>query len=178
MVKVGERAPLFSGMDQTGNVVSLQDFLGRKTVVLFFYPKDETPGCTKEACGFRDSSSSFAAVDAQVIGISSDSVKSHQAFASKFGLNYPLIADNKGSIRSSFKVPNGMMGMVDGRVTYVIDSTGVVRLVFDSLTGYNDHVAKALECARQFRPAPSTVFGSGPQGAGGKSGCASLFDCF
>eukprot|EP00741_Cyanophora_paradoxa_P005641 tig00000923_g5468.t1 len=149
-VSVNEKAPEFSLPDQNGNTVSLADFKGKKNIVLFFYPKDDTPGCTAEACAFRDSYEQFASADTVVLGISSDSASSHKTFASKYNLNFPLLADTTGSVRKAFNVPGAMFGMLPGRVTYVIDKEGTVRLVFDSAFKFQDHVAESLKILKQF----------------------------
>ena len=98
-VKVGSVAPDFTLPSQAGERVSLKDFSGRKPVVLFFYPKDDSPGCTKEVCAFRDNFEEFSKLDAQVIGISSDSLESHRRFAAKHDLSFPLLSDEGGNIR-------------------------------------------------------------------------------
>ena len=141
-VDVGSKAPDFTLPSQSGEMVSLGDFLGEKPVVLFFYPKDDTPGCTKEACAFRDES--------EVMGISSDSVQSHERFADKHKLPFPLLSDRTEKVRRLYGVPN-TFGLFPGRVTYVIDQEGVVRHVFSSQIGVERHVAEAVS----FLSAPS-----------------------
>jgi thioredoxin-dependent peroxiredoxin len=125
-------------------MVSLEDFKGKKPVVLYFYPKDDTPGCTKEACGFKDDLEEFQKLDAEVIGISSDSVESHKSFAAKYDLAFTLLSDEGGKVRRLFGVPN-TFGLFPGRVTYVIDKKGVVRNVFSSQLGVEKHVEEALK---------------------------------
>jgi peroxiredoxin Q/BCP len=146
-VKVGSVAPDFTLPSQAGEMVSLKDFSGRKPVVLFFYPKDDSPGCTKEVCAFRDNFEEFGKLDAQVIGISSDSVESHRRFAVKHDLSYPLLSDEGGDIRRLYGVPK-TFGLFPGRVTYVIDKGGVVRHVFASQLGAERHVQEALAALR------------------------------
>ena len=137
-------APGFTLPSQSGEEVSLQDFLGKKrAIVLFFYPKDDTPGCTKEACSFRDGYERFEKLEAEVIGISSDSVRSHQRFAQRHALPYVLLSDEEGEVRKLYGVPN-TLGLFPGRVTYVIDDEGVVRHVFSSQLGVTKHVEEAL----------------------------------
>jgi len=143
-VRVGSRAPNFTLPSQLGEMVSLQDFLGDRPVVLFFYPKDDTPGCTKEACAFRDDYEEFGKLDAEVIGISSDSVESHESFAAKHDLPFTLLSDEVGEVRKLYGVPN-TFGLFPGRVTYVIDEEGVVRHVFSSQLGVEKHVEEALQ---------------------------------
>jgi peroxiredoxin Q/BCP len=127
--------------------VSLKDFSGRKPVVLFFYPRDETPGCTKEVCAFRDTSVEFGKLDVQVIGISSDSVESHRRFAAKYDLSFPLLSDEGGKVRRLYGVPK-TFGLFPGRVTYVIDKECVVRHVFASQLSVERHVQEALAALR------------------------------
>jgi peroxiredoxin Q/BCP len=146
-VKVGSVAPDFTLPSQAGEMVSLKDFLGRKSVVLFFYPKDDSPGCTKEVCAFRDNFEEFSKLDAQVIGISSDSVESHRRFAAKHDLSFPLLSDEGGNIRRLYGVPK-TFGLFPGRVTYVIDKEGVVRHVFSSQLSVQRHVQEALAALR------------------------------
>jgi thioredoxin-dependent peroxiredoxin len=146
-VKVGSVAPNFTLPSQAGEMVSLKDFLGRKPVVLFFYPKDDSPGCTKEVCAFRDNFEEFRKLDAEVIGISSDSVESHRSFAVKHELSFTLLSDEGGHIRRLYGVPN-TFGLFPGRVTYVIDKEGAVRHVFASQPSVKRHVQEALTALR------------------------------
>ena len=142
-VDVGSKAPEFALPSQSGEMVSLGDFLGEKPVVLFFYPKDDTPGCTKQACAFRDEYERFKELDAEVMGISSDSVESHERFADKHKLPFTLLSDRAEKVRMLYGVPN-TLGLFPGRVTYVIDQEGVVRHVFSSQIGVERHVAEAV----------------------------------
>jgi thioredoxin-dependent peroxiredoxin len=119
-------------------------------VVLYFYPKDETSGCTAEACAFRDSFEVFTDAGAEVIGVSSDSVDKHAAFADHHQLPFTLLSDDKGQIRKLYGVPS-ILGMVPGRVTYVIDRTGTVRQVFNSMTNIGRHVNDALAMVKQLQ---------------------------
>jgi peroxiredoxin Q/BCP len=146
-VEVGSIAPDFTLPSQSGQMVSLKDFVGEKPVVLFFYPKDDTPGCTKEACAFRDDYEGFGKLDAEVIGISSDSVESHRSFAAKHNLPYTLLSDEERKVRKLYSVPN-TLGLFPGRVTYVIDRGGLVRHVFSSQLGAEKHVEEALIALR------------------------------
>jgi peroxiredoxin Q/BCP len=144
-VGVGDVAPDFTLPSQSGEEVSIRDFIGRKrAIVLFFYPKDDTPGCTKEACSFRDGYEQFEELEAEVIGISSDSVRSHERFVEKYGLPFVLLSDEGGEARKLYGVPN-TLGLFPGRVTYVIDEEGVVRHVFFSQLQAARHVEQALE---------------------------------
>jgi thioredoxin-dependent peroxiredoxin len=142
-IRVGDRAPDFSGTTQDGSVIRLSDILKKRVVVLFFYPKDGTPICTKEACLFRDSYRQFLDAGAEVIGVSSDSAKTHRDFAKQHDLPFHLISDARGSLRKAFGVPR-TLGLLPGRVTYVIDSTGIVRLIFSAQFATEEHVRRAL----------------------------------
>ena len=141
-VKVGSVAPDFTLPSQTGEMVSLEEYFGRKPVVLFFYPKDDSPGCTREVCTFRDYFEDFGKLDAEVIGISSDSVESHKRFAVEHDLSFTLLSDEGGNIRRLYGVPK-TFGLFPGRVTYVIDREGVVRHVQEALTALRSDVSKA-----------------------------------
>lgn len=144
----GDRAPDFTLPSHTGAQVSLADYRGDKAVVLFFYPKDGTPVCTKEACSFRDAYEDFVQAGAVVIGVSSDPLESHQAFASGHRLPFVLLSDVDGSLRKAFGVPK-TLGLLPGRVTFVIDKEGLVRHVFSSQFAADRHVAEALAVVRQ-----------------------------
>ena len=144
---VGDRAPDFALPDASGATIRLSDFRGKKAVVLYFYPKDDTPGCTKEACGFRDSYEEFAGAGAEVIGVSSDSGDSHRGFASKYKLPFTLLSDQGGKVRQQYGVP-ATLGLLPGRVTFVIDRDGVVRHVFNSQLAATRHVSEALGALR------------------------------
>ena len=149
-VGVGSKAPDFTLPSQSGEMVSLKDFLGERVVILYFYPKDDTPGCTKEACAFRDEHEEFGKLDAEVIGVSSDSVESHKRFAEKHNLSFTLLSDEGGKVRRMYGVPN-TFGIFPGRVTYVIDEAGVVRHVFSSQIGAVKHVEGALKSLAAIR---------------------------
>ncbi|MEM9246428.1 MAG: peroxiredoxin, partial [Cyanobacteria bacterium P01_F01_bin.153] len=124
-IAVGDKAPNITLPSQSGTNITLSQFLGKSPVVVYFYPKDDTPGCTMEACGFRDEYQAFQDAGAAVLGISSDSVASHQQFADKHNLPFMLLSDVDGEARSAFGVPNTLWVM-PGRVTYVIDKEGIV----------------------------------------------------
>ena len=143
-VEVGDPAPDFTLPSQSGEPVRLSDVWGRGPVVLYFYPRDETPGCTTEACTFRDSYEAFKEAGAEVVGVSSDSVASHEGFAAKHRLRFVLLADEGGGVRKRYGVKS-TLGILPGRVTYVIDGQGVVRHVFSSQTGVQRHVHEALD---------------------------------
>jgi peroxiredoxin Q/BCP len=146
-VQVGGRAPDFTLPDANGKDVRLADFAGRP-VVLYFYPKDDTPGCTKEACTFRDQYQDFQDAGAAVLGVSSDSSESHRRFAAKHRLPFTLLADRGGQVRKRYGVP-ATLGLLPGRVTFVIDGAGVVRHVFNSQLDATRHVKEALHVLRK-----------------------------
>jgi peroxiredoxin Q/BCP len=140
---VGDRAPLVSLPDQNG-VQRRSDQLAGRALVLFFYPKDDTPGCTMEACAFRDSFEDLQAQGADVWGVSGDGAASHQRFATRHGLPFPLLVDSANSLRKAFGVPS-VLGLLPGRVTYVIDADGVIRHVFNNLLDGPAHRREALK---------------------------------
>lgn len=149
-VTIGDHAPDFTLPDQDGTLVSLAELLAEGCLVLFFYPKDGTPGCTAEACTFRDEHGELSAAGATVVGVSSDDVDSHRRFAGKHRLPFRLLADCGGELRRRFGVPK-TLGFLDGRVTYVIDPQGVVRHVFDSQLRTRRHVQEALRLVRSLK---------------------------
>lgn len=142
-LKPGDRAPDFRLPNQDGQQVVLSEVLAKNAVVLFFYPKDDTPTCTREACAFRDAYDDFAAAGATVIGISQDSASSHRRFADKHGLPFTLVSDTTGSARAAYRVPR-LMFVMPGRTTFVIDQKGIVRHAFTSHRGAESHVREAL----------------------------------
>jgi peroxiredoxin Q/BCP len=147
-VKVGDHAPDFTLPDQSNQMVSLKDHVGKKVVVLYFYPKDFSSGCTAEACAFRDSYDVFKEAGAEVIGVSSQSVDSHRRFALANALPFVLLSDEGGKVRKLYGVPSSL-GLVPGRVTYVIDKEGVVRHVFSSQFSAVKHIEEALRIVKE-----------------------------
>jgi thioredoxin-dependent peroxiredoxin len=143
-IKVGDAAPGFALMSQDGEEVRLGDLLSHGSVVVYFYPKDKTPGCTAEAGAFRDSYARFGELGAEVVGISSDSVDSHRGFADECGLPFKILSDADGEVRRTYGVPS-TMGVLPGRVTYIIDRGGIVRYIFSSQLRVTRHVKEALE---------------------------------
>jgi peroxiredoxin Q/BCP len=143
-VKVGDVAPDFKLPNQNGSDVSLTDFRGQKTVVLYFYPKDDTPGCTIQSCEFRDQYEVFKAAGAEVVGINGDSSQSHQQFSSKYNLPFILLTDKGDQVRKQYGA-TAAFGLLPGRVTYVIDKEGIIKYVFDSMLNFNGHVHEALK---------------------------------
>jgi peroxiredoxin Q/BCP len=146
-IQLGDPAPAFSASDTQGKPVALADFIGKQALVLFFYPADESPVCTKEACAFRDAYQDFTTAGAEVIGVSSDSSASHQQFAEHHRLPFRLISDEDGALRKAFGVPK-TLGVLPGRVTYLIDKQGIVRHLFNSQLNAEKHVTEALQMLR------------------------------
>lgn len=146
--KVGDVAPDFTLPDQTGLIVNLRDFVGSKIIVLYFYPRDFSRGCTAEACTFRDSYDVFVEAGAQVIGISSQSVDSHNRFAILNKLPFILLSDEGGKVRELYGVPSSF-GLLPGRVTYIIDKKRIIRHVFSSQLNPTKHVEEALRIVKE-----------------------------
>jgi peroxiredoxin Q/BCP len=144
----GDKAPDFELKANDGRTVRLADYRGKKAIVLYFYPKDETPGCTIEACTFRDEYEDFTAAGAEVIGVSDDSVASHDDFAKHHRLPFVLGSDPDGALREKMGVTRGLAGMLPGRVTFVIDKDGVIRDRFSSLIRFKGHVQNALQLVK------------------------------
>ena len=149
---VGDQAPDFTLATQSGEQIRLSDFRGKRVVVLFFYPKNGTTLCTREACAFRDAYERFVTAGAVVIGVSADSVESHHTFAAQHRLPFHLGSDEDGALRQAFGVPKSF-GVLPGRVTYVIDRAGVVRLVFNAPLSASRHVGEALTMIEQWSDA-------------------------
>ena len=147
---IGDPAPDFDLPSSTGETVRLSDFRGQSEVVLFFYPKDNSPACTMEACSFRDSYEAFREAGAEVIGISADSADSHRRFIDRFRLPFRLLADTDGAVRSRYGVPR-TLGLFPGRVTYLIDRDGMVRHIFSSQFQPWRHVPEALRILEGLR---------------------------
>ena len=147
-LKVGDVIPNFKAKDANGNDFDSQNIVGKKPLVIYFYPKDNTPGCTAEACSFRDQYEDFKDLGAEVIGISSDSVSSHQQFSELYKLPFILLSDNDKKIKTLFGVSSGLFGLLPGRVTYVTDKNGVIQMIFDSVLA-TKHIPKALQAIKK-----------------------------
>jgi peroxiredoxin Q/BCP len=144
-IQIGDPIPAFTLKDQNGNYFDISSLLGRKKLVIFFYPQDGSLNCTREACYFRDLSDVFEEADAIVVGISSQSVESHKEFAEVNRLKYTLLSDSDNVVRKLFGVPGRMFGLIPGRVTYVADRSGKVVYIFDSQTETQRHADEALK---------------------------------
>jgi thioredoxin-dependent peroxiredoxin len=144
----GTRAPDFSLEAQDGRKIALSDYLGVKSVVLFFYPKDFTPGCTAETKSFGENYAALQSLGAEVLGISTGSVASHSDFAKECGANFPLLADHGGKVRELYGVKKSL-GVIPGRATFVIDKQSIIRRIFSSQLNARAHIDEALRALRQ-----------------------------
>jgi len=147
-VNVSDKAPDFTLPSQTGENITLSKFFGKKNIVLYFYPKDESRGCTKEACTFRDNYEVFKDLGAEVIGISSQTVESHQSFATHHNLPFILLSDIDSKVRELYGVPS-TLGVLPGRVTYIIDKEGTIRHIFSSQFQPEKHIQEALDVLKR-----------------------------
>jgi peroxiredoxin Q/BCP len=128
-IKVGDNAPNFDGATSHGSKLGLKDFLGKKNVVLYFYPKDDTPGCTREACSFRDNLKRIRDMGAEIVGVSLDDVESHKRFAEKYQLPFPLVSDSDKRIAAAYGVLRDPPTMTN-RVTFIIDKKGKIAKIY------------------------------------------------
>ena len=147
-MRVGGKAPDFTLPSQTGESITLSQFFGEKNIVLYFYPKDKSKGCTRQACEFRDKYEVYSDLGAEVIGVSSDDVKSHESFASEHNLPFILLSDTKKKVRKLYGVPS-TFGIIPGRVTYLIDKKGIVRYVFSSQFQPKKHIPESLSALKK-----------------------------
>ena len=147
-LKVGDKIPNFTVKDTNGNDFDSTTVLGKKPIVIYFYPKDNTPGCTAQACSFRDQYEDFTDLGAAVIGVSGDSVSAHQKFTNQYKLPFLLLSDEDQKLRKLFGVPSGFFGLLPGRVTYVADKNGIIKMIFDNSLMVTKHISKALESIR------------------------------
>jgi peroxiredoxin Q/BCP len=150
-IEIGSSIPTFTLPDQNGNLFDINSVLGKKNLVIYFYPKDDSPGCTAQACSFRDQFELFAEADAVIIGISGQSVESHKEFAEKHRLSFILLSDEGDKIRKQFGVPSNLLGLLPGRVTYIADKTGKVIYTFDSQMEAIRHVDEALRILKELK---------------------------
>ena len=145
---IGDKIPSFCLKDQNGNIRKSEEL--NKALVLFFYPKDDTPGCTIEACGFRDKYDLFKILGAEVWGISNGNSQSHLEFANKNKLQYPLLCDIDNKLRETFGVPK-KLGFIEGRVTYIIDSNGSIIHIFEDLLNGPAHIKEAIRALKKIQ---------------------------
>ena len=151
MIEVGQQAPEFSGTMAEGKQLRLKDFRGRRHVILYFFPKDFTPGCTREACSFRDRRAEIADLDAEVVGVSLDTADRHGQFAEKYRLPYPLVSDRNAAIAAAYGVSRLGGWLPTKRVTFVIDKTGIVQHVIQSEFSIDRHIDQALDTLRRLQ---------------------------
>lgn len=150
-IKIGDEIPAFSLPDQNGNLFDINSVAGHKKLVLYFYPKDESPGCTKQACSFRDQFDVFKEEEAVIIGISAQSPESHAEFAKKHRLTFTLLSDEGNKIRKLFGVPTSLFGLLPGRVTYIVDKNRKVVYIFNSQMQVEKHIDEALRILKQIQ---------------------------
>ena len=146
-IQIGDKLPHFTAVKQDGTVFD-SNSIQNKPVVIYFYPKDNTPGCTTQACSFRDAYQDFQDLGAEVIGVSGDSVSSHQNFQQKHKLPFVLLSDSDRKLRKLFGVPTALFGLIPGRVTYVFDAFGKAIYIFDNMSAKN-HIIKALDSIKK-----------------------------
>ncbi|HPE56641.1 MAG TPA: peroxiredoxin [Bacteroidales bacterium] len=144
-VKVGEKVPNFQLVDQNGNMFYLESVLGKNNLIIYFYPKDFTPGCTAEACAFQNMHNDFKDLDAEIIGISSDSVETHLKFAKKYNLTFTLLSDEDNKVKMKFGIVDSFFGLISSRITFVVDKKGIIRNVFNSQINIKKHIRSALD---------------------------------
>lgn len=150
-LKLGATLPDITLKNQHNEAVRLHDYIGQNALVIYFYPKDETPGCTAEACSFRDRYEDFQEKGALVFGISRDSVQSHANFAKKHRLEFQLLSDPKGEAEKAFGVPRNLFGLLPGRVTYIFDQEGKLLYEFDSAIQVTKHISESLKVIEQIK---------------------------
>lgn len=147
-LQIGDKIPNFTAKDKDGTIFESKSVVGIKPVVFYFYPKDNTPGCTAQACSFRDQYEDFKDLGAEVIGISSDSSASHEKFSKRYRLPFILLSDDKKKIRTLFGVKANLFGLIPGRVTYIVDGNGIIQFIFDSMVATN-HIPIALKTIKK-----------------------------
>ena len=146
-LKIGDLLPNFNAKDSNGNEFDSQNYIGKQALVIYFYPKDDTPGCTTQACSFRDNYQDFKDLGAEVMGISSDSPQSHIKFQSKYNLPFILLSDQDKKLRKLFGVENNLL-FIPGRETFVADKNGIIVLIFNSMSA-KIHITKALQILKK-----------------------------
>ena len=150
-IKVGSKLPEFKLPDQNGKEFDIKNFIGKQKLVIYFYPKDESAGCTKEACYFRDQYNVFKNAGAMIIGISGQSVESHKKFADNHHLTFTLLSDSNNAVRKMFGAYTKAIGNFPSRITYVVDKTGTIVYIFESLTEPTRHVDEALKIIKEMK---------------------------
>lgn len=148
-IKIGDKLPNFRLFNQDGKLIHIANYLGRP-IVIYFYPKDDTIGCTKEACSFRDEYHRFSDAGVSVFGISADTVESHKKFKSKYRLPFDLLSDEGNKVRKTFGVPSDLFGIIPGSVTYIADSQGIVRHIYNNQMNAKKHIEESLRILDTF----------------------------
>ena len=148
-LKIGDKVPSFTLKDQGSNAFNIDTLIGKKALVIFFYPKDFTPGCIKEVCSFRDQYEDFTDLGAEVIGISGDGEDSHDKFVKKYNLPFVLLSDSNKKIRNLFGVKSSLLGLLPGRVTYVVNKNGIIQLIFENQFGAEKHIEESLAILKE-----------------------------
>ncbi len=149
-LKIGDNLPEFSLYNQSNELILSKSFKN-KFLIIFFYPKDDSPGCTKEVCSFRDSYSELKNINTEIIGISSDSITNHQKFAKNFYLNYNLLSDYKKKVRNLFGVPKSFFGLLPGRVTYIFNPNGKLLKIINSQFDINSHITISKKIIKEHK---------------------------
>ena len=151
MLKINDPCPIFELPNQFGEIIKIDDLLGKKILVIFFYPKDNTAGCTLEACAFRDKFLEFQDLDCEIIGVSSDHQSEHLQFSEKNLLPYTLLSDTAKTVRKQFEVPSNLFGLIPGRVTYVIGLDKKIKGIYNSQINPFGHSKNAIEMAKALK---------------------------
>ncbi len=147
-ISKGDKAPLFTLKNQDGEDIVLSDYIGTHPVVIYFYPKNFTPGCIAEACSFRDNYAEFMNLGATIFGVSNDTVNSHKRFVKRYQLPFAMLSDTKNTVRKKYGVKGELLGLIPGRETFVIDKDGVIQMRFDSIQA-KKHIIEALQIVKQ-----------------------------
>jgi peroxiredoxin Q/BCP len=145
MIKVGDKVPYFTAKDSNGIEFNIQDYIGNKALIIFFYPKDDTPGCTKQACEFRNQYNQFKNRETEIIGISGDDDSDHRDFSIKYQLPYTLLSDSDKKIRNLFGVQSRFFGLLPNRITFVVNKNGIVIMRYENNFNPLSHIKKSLE---------------------------------
>ncbi|MFN3951594.1 MAG: peroxiredoxin [Thermaurantimonas sp.] len=154
MLSIHTPAPIFDFVNQHGENVNLKDIIGKKMIVIYFYPKDFTPGCTAQACTFRDAYEDLVDLGAEVIGVSADSSESHARFSAQYALPYHLVSDKDGRIRRLYDISTGIIGVLFSRITYIIDLSGKIAWAYKSNLSPASHIAEAKNALKKINSAP------------------------
>lgn len=147
-MRIGDKLPDITLSNQDEEQVKLHEFIGKHPLVIYFYPKNETPGCIAEACSFRDRFKDFVEIGARVFGISGDSVSSHKRFATRYRLSFDLLSDRERKAEKAFSVPRRLLGLLPGRVTYVFDIQGKLIHKFNSSLQPARHIRESIEALK------------------------------